>query len=250
MRSSATTLNGLASRTSFLRSQRNQLSTRDLRKKRIKPDAVRLESLEHADPWLVEDVARLATEMEIPLIIETGMKTSSSVEQAITAARKAGCTQLLLEDGIMTGPIDELSPEHVAQLAKNHDVPVGSFDRTDLARNDPRTADERAFSALSAGEHGAISYNVQIRLSNSQDRDRDASVLPGNFGKLSTRFKRWRVRATRTSMLDMWRNVHSTKLHPPNIRSSVICGAPATKVRHRDNDHVWWAEPAPPTTLH
>ncbi|NUS72414.1 MAG: hypothetical protein HOQ05_03305 [Corynebacteriales bacterium] len=141
----------------------------------IKPDAIRLESLEHADPWLVADAATLAIEMDIPLIIETGMKSPFSVEQALAAARGA---QVLLEDGIMLGPIAELAPEHVRSLAVQYGVLVGSFDRTDLARDDENTPQERALTALSAGAQGAASFNVQMRLDNSRKQERDGSVLP------------------------------------------------------------------------
>ncbi|HOE62436.1 MAG TPA: pseudaminic acid synthase [Candidatus Sumerlaeota bacterium] len=73
-----------------------------------------------------------AAETGKPLIMSTGMATLSEIEEAVAAARDAGCKELLLLkcNSAYPAPPEEMNLLTIAHLADAFDVPTGLSDHT------------------------------------------------------------------------------------------------------------------------
>lgn len=85
-------------------------------------------SFELVDLPLIEKMARTGK----PLILSTGMGTLGEIEEAISAARNAGATQIALLKctSAYPSPPEEMNLRTIPHLAECFDVPVGLSDHT------------------------------------------------------------------------------------------------------------------------
>jgi pseudaminic acid synthase len=90
--------------------------------------AYKLASCELVDIGLIQKMARTGK----PLIISTGMATVEEIEEALNAARDAGCTQIALLKCTSAYPAlpDEMNLRTIPELAQRFQVPVGLSDHT------------------------------------------------------------------------------------------------------------------------
>ncbi|MGA8015815.1 MAG: pseudaminic acid synthase [Candidatus Dormiibacterota bacterium] len=88
----------------------------------------KIASFELVDHALIEAVARTGR----PMIMSTGMATLEEVDEAVTAARKAGATQLALLrcNSAYPAPASEFDLRTMAHMAATWGVPVGVSDHT------------------------------------------------------------------------------------------------------------------------
>lgn len=88
----------------------------------------KIASFEIVDIPLIEKMARTGK----PLIISTGMATLSEIDEAVTAARRAGATQIALLkcNSAYPAPPEEMNLHTMPHLAQAFDVPVGLSDHT------------------------------------------------------------------------------------------------------------------------
>ncbi len=94
----------------------------------LDPPAWKIASFELVDIPLIEAVARTGG----PMIMSTGMATLAETEEAVTAARRAGCRALMLlycVSGYPT-PAEEANLLTLPHLAATFGVPVGLSDHT------------------------------------------------------------------------------------------------------------------------
>jgi pseudaminic acid synthase len=90
--------------------------------------AYKLASFELVDIPLIQKMARTGK----PLIISTGMATVEEIEEAISAARQAGATQIALLKCTSAYPAspDDMNLRTIPELASRFEAPVGLSDHT------------------------------------------------------------------------------------------------------------------------
>lgn len=90
--------------------------------------AYKIASFELVDIGLIQKAASTGK----PLIISTGMATLSEIDEAVTAARGAGCSELVLlrTNSAYPAPPEEMHLHTIPHLAKAFDVPAGLSDHT------------------------------------------------------------------------------------------------------------------------
>jgi pseudaminic acid synthase len=90
--------------------------------------AYKLASCELVDIALIQKMARTGK----PLIISTGMATVEEIEEALNAARDAGCTQIALLKCTAAYPAlpEEMNLRTIPEMAKRFQVPVGLSDHS------------------------------------------------------------------------------------------------------------------------
>ncbi|MGA9040145.1 MAG: pseudaminic acid synthase [Terriglobales bacterium] len=90
--------------------------------------AYKLASCELVDIALIQKMARTGK----PLIISTGMATVEEIEEALNAARDAGCTQIALLKCTAAYPAlpEEMNLRTIPEMASRFQVPVGLSDHS------------------------------------------------------------------------------------------------------------------------
>jgi pseudaminic acid synthase len=90
--------------------------------------AYKLASCELVDIALIEKMARTGK----PLLMSTGMATAEEIEEALNAARGAGCTQIALLKCTAAYPAlpDEMNLRTIPEMARRFRVPIGLSDHT------------------------------------------------------------------------------------------------------------------------
>ena len=90
--------------------------------------AYKLASCELVDIALIQKMARTGK----PLLISTGMATAEEIEEALNAARGAGCTQIALLKCTAAYPAlpDEMNLRTIPEMARRFRVPIGLSDHT------------------------------------------------------------------------------------------------------------------------
>jgi pseudaminic acid synthase len=88
----------------------------------------KLASFELVDIPLIQKVAQTGK----PLIISTGMATINEIEEALSAARQAGATQIALLKCTSAYPAlpDDMNLRTIPEMARRFEVPVGLSDHT------------------------------------------------------------------------------------------------------------------------
>jgi pseudaminic acid synthase len=90
--------------------------------------AYKLASCELVDIGLIQKMARTGK----PLLISTGMATVEEIEEALSAARGAGCTEIALLKCTAAYPAlpDEMNLRTIPEMARRFQVPVGLSDHS------------------------------------------------------------------------------------------------------------------------
>jgi N-acetylneuraminate synthase len=90
--------------------------------------AHKVASFELVDLPLIQKMAATGK----PLIMSTGMATVAEIEEAVTAARRAGATQIALLKctSAYPAPAEEMNLRTIPELARRFEVPVGLSDHT------------------------------------------------------------------------------------------------------------------------
>ncbi|GAA3227342.1 pseudaminic acid synthase [Actinocorallia longicatena] len=128
---------------------------------------------------------RLAAATGKPLIISTGMATAGEIEAAVTAARGAGCADLVLLGctAAYPAPIEDCDLRALPLLAEMFGVPVGYSDHT------PGLG-----AAVAAVALGACVIEKHVTLDREPGVDSAFSLDPGELAALVTETGRaWRA---------------------------------------------------------
>ena len=96
--------------------------------RRIEVPAIKISSFELVDLPLI----RCAADTGIPLILSTGMATLAEIDQAVVAARKAGCKALILLKctSAYPTPPEDLNLKCIVHLSQTYHLPCGLSDHT------------------------------------------------------------------------------------------------------------------------
>nr|WP_314843610.1 pseudaminic acid synthase [uncultured Microbacterium sp.] len=141
-------------------------------------------SAEIVDLPLLREVARTGK----PMIVSTGMATLSEIDAAVTAARNAGCTQLVLLACTAAYPAipEEARLGNIRALRDAFDVPVGLSDHT-LGIG----------VAVAAAALGAVVIEKHVTLDRADGGvDSDFSLTAAEFGGLVVASEQARIAAS------------------------------------------------------
>lgn len=136
--------------------------------------AYKIASFEVVDLPLIRYVASTGK----PMIMSTGMASEDEIEEAVTAAREAGCKDLVLLHCISSypAPMDQVNLRQIPEIAKRFDVLAGLSDHT--------TCTTASIAAIALG---ACLIEKHFTLSRAdKGPDSDFSLEPPDFERLCT----------------------------------------------------------------
>lgn len=119
-----------------------------------------------------------------PLIISTGMGTLAEIERAVSAAKKAGCDELILLKctSAYPAPYEEMNLKTIPHLSDTFHVPVGLSDHS-LGTSVPVSA--TSFGICVIEKHFTLSRDIETP-------DSDFSLEPDEFNNLVEQVKQAR----------------------------------------------------------
>ncbi|MGH3430836.1 MAG: N-acetylneuraminate synthase family protein [Mycobacteriales bacterium] len=134
--------------------------------------AIGIESMDHQDPIFVAKVASVARDLDIPVVMSTGVREGNSMERAAVTVDQVGAEMVLLHSvaGSPSVPHEQGLGE-IRAMQQRLGVPVGFSDHT-IGYVDPDTGEpvDSPSMAQAAVYENAHAIKAQIRLPDQADK--------------------------------------------------------------------------------
>jgi sialic acid synthase SpsE len=139
---------------------------------RVQLAGIGIESMDHQDPMFVAKVASVARELDIPVVMSTGVREGDSMERATATVDQVGAEMVLLHSvaGSPSAPHEQGLSE-IRAMQQRLGVPAGFSDHT-IGYVDPNTGEDvdTPSMAQAAVYENAHVIKAQIRLPDQADK--------------------------------------------------------------------------------